>query len=367
MAKVKEDYPAARLRRAPQPRRQPRHDADPVDPHAGRGRLGGQGGARRASAEGKAKLRLARDAPADVAGHGLDLLRRRGRAHRPGRPGRSPALPMGQPSTTQLRDWLPDARRGCAARTSRCATGDLSSCSPTTRPGTLAFGRRARGRGCRRRPQRLGRAADDHGAGGRRLPDGTRARGRLGRRDARDGRPTGRLASPCRPAAAPSSSPRPGPTSRAPGRPGRARGDGVAGPGRPHLAPVAGAAGYDVLRSILPGGGYEVVGTTDRARRSTTPPSRNGTRYHYAVVALRRGGQPSVRARRRRPPSRNCARRRPAGGAGRGQPAALGGRCRNADPGSRPRRRRARRRRSDGRDPGPARRRRAPGDPTGGD
>jgi len=55
------------------------------------------------------------------------------------------------------------------------------------------------------------------------------------------------------------------------------------------------AASYDVLRSILPGGGYELVGTTGEAAFSDAT-VRNGTRYHYVVVARDAAGNPSPRS-----------------------------------------------------------------------
>jgi chitodextrinase len=58
---------------------------------------------------------------------------------------------------------------------------------------------------------------------------------------------------------------------------------------------VPDAASYDVLRSILPGGGYEVVGTTAEPSFSDAT-VRNGTRYHYVVVARDAAGNPSPRS-----------------------------------------------------------------------
>jgi hypothetical protein len=55
------------------------------------------------------------------------------------------------------------------------------------------------------------------------------------------------------------------------------------------------AAGYQIWRSILTQGGYELVGTTEAtAFRDTT--ARNGTRSYYVVVALDAAGNPSVRS-----------------------------------------------------------------------
>jgi glycosidase len=49
--------------------------------------------------------------------------------------------------------------------------------------------------------------------------------------------------------------------------------------------PVDDATAYLVWRSILPGGGYEVIATTDQTRFDDIT-ARNGTRYHYVVTAM---------------------------------------------------------------------------------
>jgi glycosidase len=59
--------------------------------------------------------------------------------------------------------------------------------------------------------------------------------------------------------------------------------------------PVTGAVAYDVWRSILPGGGYELVGSaTGTAFVDDTV--RNGTRVHYVVTALDAAGNASPRS-----------------------------------------------------------------------
>jgi len=60
-------------------------------------------------------------------------------------------------------------------------------------------------------------------------------------------------------------------------------------------AAVPDAASYDVLRSILPGGGYEVVGSTGQPAFSDAT-VRPGTRYYYVVVARDAVGNPSSRS-----------------------------------------------------------------------
>jgi glycosidase len=57
----------------------------------------------------------------------------------------------------------------------------------------------------------------------------------------------------------------------------------------------ADVAGYDVLRSIVAGGGYRTVGTaTDAAFTDRT--ARNGTRYRYVIVARDAAGNASARS-----------------------------------------------------------------------
>ena len=71
----------------------------------------------------------------------------------------------------------------------------------------------------------------------------------------------------------------------------------TAASGRVDLAwqPVAGAAGYDVWRSILPGGGYDLVGQTAETTFADAT-VRNGTRAHYVVTALDGAGNASPRS-----------------------------------------------------------------------
>ena len=71
----------------------------------------------------------------------------------------------------------------------------------------------------------------------------------------------------------------------------------TAAAGRVDLAwgPVAGAAGYEVWRSILPGGGYDLVGTTAETMFADAS-VRNGTRSHYVVVATDAAGNASPRS-----------------------------------------------------------------------
>jgi hypothetical protein len=58
---------------------------------------------------------------------------------------------------------------------------------------------------------------------------------------------------------------------------------------------VSGAAGYDVWRSIVSGGGYERVGTTAEASFADAT-VRNGTRAFYVVTAVDGGGNGSGRS-----------------------------------------------------------------------
>ncbi len=71
----------------------------------------------------------------------------------------------------------------------------------------------------------------------------------------------------------------------------------TAASGRVDLAwqPVAGAAGYNVWRSILPGGGYDLVGQTAETTFADAT-VRNGTRAHYVVTALDGAGNASPRS-----------------------------------------------------------------------
>jgi glycosidase len=55
------------------------------------------------------------------------------------------------------------------------------------------------------------------------------------------------------------------------------------------------AATYEVQRSLVRGGGYEPVGTTGEPS-FVDDSARNGTRYHYAIVALDAAGNRSVRS-----------------------------------------------------------------------
>ncbi len=116
-------------------------------------------------------------------------------------------------------------------------------------------------------------------------------------------------------------------------------------PGRVDLAwrPVSGAAGYDVWRSIVPGGGYERVGTTAEASFADAT-VRNGTRAYYVVTAVDASGNASDRSPEADALPAAGHRRCPPRGPGRGQPAPLGGRRRNPDQRPRPGRRRHARR-----------------------
>ena len=139
--------PAGRLQRPAQPRRQPRHDPDPVDDDAGRRERRSQGrsrGARRGQGQGP----RGRGPAAVLAGHGLDLLRRRGRPVRPGRPRRSPAVSVGRTRTPTCGPSTGPSR-ACAATTLRCARA------------TCAFLAR------RRQGRHPGIRADDADRGGR--------------------------------------------------------------------------------------------------------------------------------------------------------------------------------------------------------
>jgi glycosidase len=73
----------------------------------------------------------------------------------------------------------------------------------------------------------------------------------------------------------------------------------IAAPGVVTLTwqPPAGetAAIYDVQRSLVRGGGFEPVGTSDEPS-FVDDSARNGTRYHYAVVALDAAGNRSERS-----------------------------------------------------------------------
>ena len=74
---------------------------------------------------------------------------------------------------------------------------------------------------------------------------------------------------------------------------------GTAAAGRVSLtwtAPAGGdVAGYEIWRSIVAGGGYRVVGTTTDTSFTDTG-ARNGTRYHYVVVARDAAGNASPRS-----------------------------------------------------------------------
>jgi glycosidase len=71
----------------------------------------------------------------------------------------------------------------------------------------------------------------------------------------------------------------------------------TAASGRVDLAwqPAAGAAGYRVWRSILPGGGYELVDTT-AATAFADATARNGPRSHAVVVAIDAAGNVGPRS-----------------------------------------------------------------------
>ena len=71
----------------------------------------------------------------------------------------------------------------------------------------------------------------------------------------------------------------------------------TAGPGGVKLAWAAasGAAGYQVWRSFLSQGGYELVGTSTEPRYMDTT-ARNGSRSYYVIVAVDRAGNPSTRS-----------------------------------------------------------------------
>lgn len=87
----------------------------------------------------------------------------------------------------------------------------------------------------------------------------------------------------------------PGTDLRAPAAPAGL--EATAAPGEVTLAwpPADGAAGYEVLRSILPGGGFQAVGSV--AEPSFRDGSvRSGTRYHYVVLAVDEAGNRSERS-----------------------------------------------------------------------
>jgi len=67
--------------------------------------------------------------------------------------------------------------------------------------------------------------------------------------------------------------------------------------GRVDLAwqPVADAAGYELWRSLLPGGGYELVAKTAETTFADAS-VRSGTRWHYVVVALDGAGNAGPRS-----------------------------------------------------------------------
>jgi len=69
----------------------------------------------------------------------------------------------------------------------------------------------------------------------------------------------------------------------------------TAGPGGVELtwAAVSGAAGYQVWRSLLTGGGYELVGASAEPRY-TDATARNGTRSYYVIVAVDGAGNSSA-------------------------------------------------------------------------
>jgi glycosidase len=72
----------------------------------------------------------------------------------------------------------------------------------------------------------------------------------------------------------------------------------IAGPSRVELswsAPAGDAAGYAIWRSIVTGGGYRLVGET-AAMSLVDTTVRNGTRYHYVIVAHDAAGNPSARS-----------------------------------------------------------------------
>jgi glycosidase len=55
------------------------------------------------------------------------------------------------------------------------------------------------------------------------------------------------------------------------------------------------ATGYEIWRSLVRGGGYELVGTAEEPA-FVDDTARNGTRYHYVVVALDAAGNPGARS-----------------------------------------------------------------------
>ncbi len=87
----------------------------------------------------------------------------------------------------------------------------------------------------------------------------------------------------------------PGTDLAGPAAPAAVYASGGGGPVEIGWEAVADAARYDVLRSIVPGGGYEPVGTTTETTFSDST-VRPGTRYHYVVVALDAAGNPSPRS-----------------------------------------------------------------------
>lgn len=88
----------------------------------------------------------------------------------------------------------------------------------------------------------------------------------------------------------------PGTDLEAPGAPTDLTATAAAGRVDLTWQPVAGAAGYDIWRSILPGGGYELVGKAAETTFADAT-ARPGTRYYYVVVARDAAGNPSPRSK----------------------------------------------------------------------
>ena len=248
-------------------------------------------------ADGEGEAAPRRRDPAHLARDGLDLLRHRGRPHRPRRPRRPPDLPVGRDRHGPAR-LVPDARS--AARRARGAArrANLRFVHADDAAGTLAYVRRTDEEAAVV-VLNLGeeeRTVDVPLAGV--LPASAILADALGESSLTVGDAPISVTVPAQGVAVLVTEP--GTDLAGPDAAGGVSASGGGGPVEVGWDEVEGAAGYEVWRSIVPGGGYELVGKgTEPAFSDATV--RPGTRYYYVV--RRASTRPATRrpARPRRP------------------------------------------------------------------
>ena len=193
---------------------------------------------------------------------------------------------------TELRDWYRTLGQLRGAHEA-LRTGDLQFLAADDAAGTLAYLRRGEAEAA---VVVLNLATEERTvelALGDVLPRGAALEDALGSASVTVGDAPASITLPARGAAVLLTAP--GTDLAGPAAPGDLAASGGSSPVELTWTAVPDAASYDVLRSILPGGGYEMVGTTGEPAFSDAT-VRPGTRYHYVVVARDAAGNASARS-----------------------------------------------------------------------